>query len=503
MFYTYFGSGYNDVLVSGYDEFGKKFNNKIKYRPTLFRLDKRGDGIHHTVQGKPLLPRLFDDIVEARSYANQYKESGQLFGLTNYPYVYIYETYKQIKFDIAKLRIGNIDIETDSHNGYGDAQLANREIISLTIKMFRDNKIYVLGRKPYQTQHQELVNSNYEIKYLQCADEKQLLYGLISIWNKLKIDIITNWNGETFDIPYILKRIEQVLGEEHAKKLSPFGRIDKDSFSMYGRTIDKWDIVGIPNMDFMQVYKKFSFGNEENYKLETIAAKILKVGKLDYHEHGYKSLDDLYQRNHNMFIDYNIIDVLRVEQLDNFLKFLEQIIMIAHFAKVNFADTFGTLRTWDIMIHNYLMDQNIAIPQPLGAKKEKQIAGAFVKQPVPGRYPNVMSFDLTSLYPHLVMMYNISPETLLGKFDPIAVGVQSVDKILDGELEQFVDKMVEHNVTVSGKGTVFSKDKIGFLPKLMQDLFQERKRFKKLMLSHEADAEAIKQELIRRGLNTE
>jgi len=495
-FYTYFGFLYNEVAVSGYRN-GKKFNEKIPYKPFLFVPHKDGD--YQTVTGKKLRRMDFDSIASARDLTNRYKDVGNfnIFGLMNYPYVYIYENYKKIEFDPDLLRVGNLDIETDSENGYGDAQLANREIISITVKLHGSKRVDVIGLKPYQTKEKELLDAGWDIKYHQCSNERELLLTFITLWEKYAFDVITNWNGEMFDIPYIIKRIEQTLTEEHAKRLSPFRKIEKNKITMWGKEMDKYEIVGIPNLDYLACYKKFSFGNEESYKLEYIASKILGLGKLDYSEYG--SLAKLYKENHNKFIDYNVIDVLRVEQLDNFCKFIPQIVMLAHFAKVNFVDTFGTIRTWDIMIHNYLMDQKIAIPSSGSNRKEKQIAGGFVKEPIPGKYPYVMTFDLTSLYPHLVMQYNISPETLLGSFDPIA-GEFSVDKILRGEMKQYHSQLVEHNVTVSGKGTVFSKDKQGFLPKLMKDLFVQRSAYKKRMLEQEGLLQDIKNEMAKRGL---
>lgn len=498
-FYTYFGFGYNQVFVSGYED-GRKFNRRVDYKPYLFAGSKNGE--YKTVQGKPLKKMQFDSIADAREYVNMYKDTAgyAIYGLTNYPYVHIYDNYKDMESNFGLIRVGNIDIETDSQDGFGDTQLANREIISFTIKVHGEKKIYVCGLKDYETKEKELLDkiaAGYEIKYIKCWDEKELLITLITIWQRLKLDIITGWNIETFDITYIIKRINQVLTEEHAKKLSPFNKIETSQFTMWGKTIDKYEIVGIPIVDYMAAYKKFSFGNDESYKLEYIANKVLGLGKLDYGEYG--SLARLWRENHNKFIDYNIIDVLRVEQLDDFLKFMQQIVMIAHFAKVNFVDTFGTIRTWDIMIHNYLMDRKIAIPQNGISSKEGQIAGGYVKEPIPGRYPYVMSYDLTSLYPHLFMMYNISPETLLGKFDPIA-GEYSVDKILRGDMKKYHDDLVKHNCTVSGKGTVFSKDQIGFLPQLMKDLFKQRKEYKKKMLGQEAILQDIKNEMAKRGI---
>lgn len=495
-FYTFFGFGWNEILVSGYRD-GKKFHSKVNYQPFLFTKNRTDTpSIYHTVDGVSVNRVDFNNISEARNYAKHIGTN--CYGNTDYPYVYAHEHFTDMVSDSTLIRVGVIDIETDSQNGFGNIQAADRAITSITIKVIGEKDIHVLGLKPYQTTEPELLNADWNIKYNICASEKDLLFKLVQIWNKLRIDVITNWNGELFDIPYIIKRITQVISEEYARTLSPFNKIEKMEIMQWGKSVDKYKIVGIPNIDYLAAYRKFNPSNEESFKLEAIAAKVLGVGKLDYSEYG--SLAKLYLNNHNKFIDYNIIDVLRIEQMDEHLKLLDLVFIIAHFAKVNFEDTFGTIKTWDTMIHNYLLDRNCVVPPTGTNRKLKQIAGAYVKEPKPNMYPNIMSFDLTSLYPHLIMQYNISPEMLVGIKEEIADQF-SVDKILRGDAKQFKQYMVDNNVTISGKGTVFSKRDIGFLPKLMKDLFAQRKANKDKMLQNEGLVQDIKTEMAKRGIH--
>lgn len=500
-FYTFFGSDWDTVLVSGYRD-GRKVNERVRYKPYLF---VPGKGEYRTVTNKQLDRVDFDSLREARDFTKRFSEVSNfsIFGFTNYPYVHIYEQFKDVQYDPNLIRIGNIDIETDSEHGFGNIQLADKAIISISLKIFKDNVFYVLGLKDYETKEPELldlIQKGVKIKYIKCENEKELLLQFITLWERLQLDIITGWNIELFDIPYIIKRIMFVLTEEHAKRLSPFRLLGKKTVEMFGNQNDQYEIVGIPIIDGMQAHKKFAFVNEESYSLAYIANKLLGVSKLDYSE--YRTLARLYKENHNKFIDYNIIDVYRVEQIDNYSKFIDQIIMLAHTAKVNFIDTFTTVRIWDVLIHNYLMDQKIAVPGGTIGEKTQQIAGGYVKDPQVGKHDYVLSFDLTSLYPHLIMMYNISPEMLRGKFEPI-FGQGSVDKVLRGDMKEYHDDMVKENVTVTGRGTVFSKEKVGFLPTLMKELFQKRKVFSKQMDQHEEDLAAINNELHRREIKTE
>ena len=502
-FYTYVGQHWDDILVSGYEN-GIKFNRKVKYTPYLF---VPGNGEFKTVDGKNLSRIDFDSIKEAREFAKQYDEIAnfKIYGLSNYPYVYLYEKYRKLSVDAKKIRVGNLDIETDSQDGYGNIQLADRAIVSITIKVLREKEIFVLGLKPYQTEEPELLDmiaKGYKIKYVECVNEAMLLRRFIKIWRHLELDATMGWNSKMFDIPYIIKRIKQTLTEKDALELSPFNRIDKGEVTMYGRVNDVFTICGVPHLDYIEVYQKFSTpanGREESYTLNYISGKILKATKLDYSE--YRTLAALYNQNFNKFIDYNIIDVLRVEQLEEYLKYLELVFTIAYFAGINYEDTFGTIRPWDIMIHNYLMDRGIAIPTKVRNTKERQIAGGHVKDPHVGRHEHVISFDFTSLYPMLIQSFNISPETLLGSFDPV-VGDYSVDKILSGIMSQYVDEMVENNVAITGKGTVFSRDKQGFMPALMQELFAERKRYTAIEEAADAKLAPVMTEIERRGIKT-
>ncbi len=501
--YTCFGWLYDQVYVTGYRN-GKKFHDKIPYSPFLFI---PGNGEYKTVYGKPLRRMDFNSVKEARYWTKERSDkvdgqgnSVETYGLGNYPYVYIYENFKSPPQDLSIIRVGNFDIETDSQDGYGSIHEANRAIISITMKVHGEKTFYVLGMKPYQTKEKELLDliaDGYKIVYTQCQSEAELLRKFIKLWVHLNIDIITGFNIEMFDIPVTVKRINKVLGEEWARKLSPYNKIEKTEIEIYGKKHDKYELIGLPILDFLPIYKKFTQGNEEAYNLNYLSGKVLGTSKLDYSE--YKTLARLWNENHDKFIDYNIIDVHRVEQLDQYLKYIQLAMIIAYFSGTNYVDTFGTIRVWDIMIHNYLMDQKIAVPYSVTNRKLDQIAGGHVKDPQTGKHKCVMSFDFTSLYPHLTMMFNISPDTLMGKFDPV-IGDQSVDKILNGALKEHRQDMTDSNVVVSGRGTVFSRDREGFIPALMKKLFKQRKKYTKLEEDHDEYLAKVNAEIYRRGI---
>ena len=192
--------------------------------------------------------------------------------------------------------------------------------------------------------------------------------------------------------------------------------------------------------------------------------------KLDHSE--YENFRDFYTSDWQKFMEYNIQDVELIDRLEDKMKLLELAITMSYDAKVNFEDVYSQVRMWDTMIYNYLTDRKTVVPARKGAKKDEKYAGAYVKEPIPGKYDWVVSFDLNSLYPHLIMQYNISPETLLDARHPTA----TVDKILNQELD------IDGKYCVCANGAQYRKDILGFLPEMMQKIYDERTIYKKRML---------------------
>ena len=340
-----------------------------------------------------------------------------------------------------------------------------------------------------------------KVKYMLCKDEHDLLLKYLDVWCSkwFSPDIVTGWNVEFFDIPYIVNRIKRILGDHMAKKLSPWGLLEERTVTIAGRDNQVYVPVGIAILDYMQMYRKFTFTMQESYRLDHIANIELGERKLDYSE--YESLFDLYKKNYQLFIEYNIKDVDLVDRLDDKLKLIEQVFAIAYDGKVNYNDTFTSVRMWDVIIHNYLLSQNIVVPQLKVSEKERQIIGAYVKDPQVGMHKWVVSFDLNSLYPHLIMQYNISPETFVGHISAIN-GDDGVQKILDGYLNEpsVRNQLVSSNVTVAASGCMFDKDYQGFLSKLMQKMYDDRVVYKKRMLEAKKEHEVNPSELTEKAI---
>ncbi len=473
-FYTNVAPWGNHILVREYKN-GERVNRKVKYSPTLYvPVQKETD--FKTLDGKYAMPYKHDTIKDAKKFLEQYKQQPHLvFGLDRFAYTYLSESYpNSVDWDSDKILTVTIDIETRADNGFPDPQLANEEMLSITIKNQTTKKLVVWGLGDFK-------NDRDDITYINCSNENQLLAEFMNFWTRNYPDVVTGWNTEFFDIPYLINRVTKVLGEDRAKEFSPWGLISTRTVFSHGRNQQVYDITGVANLDYLQLYRKFTYTNQESYALNHIAFVELGQKKND---NPYDTFKDWYTKDYQSFLEYNIVDVELVDRLEDKMKLLELCLTMAYEAKVNYEDVFGQVKYWDVLIHNYLKKKNIVIPQKSYHSKAEKYEGAYVKEPQVGMHKWVMSFDLNSLYPHLIMQYNLSPETLVsGDF----IKGLKVDSILKG-----VDFNLPDNTTITPNGALYRKDIKGFLPEMMQEIYNDRTVYKKKMLKAKQDYEDTK-----------
>ena len=460
---------------------GKRVARKIKYSPTLYCPVMR-ETKFKTLDGKYVTPIKHQTIKEAKEWVENYKDQPHLVhGNTQFQYSFLNEEYGN-EFDKDKILITTIDIEVACENGFPNPDIADEELLSITVKNQQNKEIVVFGLRDYKTNRKD-------VTYFKCESEKDLLYDFINFWRSNFPDIITGWNTEFFDIPYLVNRIKNILGEDDAKRLSPWGEVYSKEVYQMGRTQMVYDIRGIAALDYFDLYRKFTYTNQESYRLDHIAYVELGIKK---DENPHETFRDWYTKDYQSFIDYNIKDVELVDALEDKMKLIELCLTMAYDAKVNYTDVLGSVRYWDVLIHNYLMDKGIVIPQKKTTNKSSKYAGAYVKEPQVGMHKWVLSFDLNSLYPHLIMQYNISPETM--KSEQTVPGM-SVDKLLNKE----VDTSVLDNVTMTPNGALFNTKKQGFLPEIMAKMYEDRVKYKQYMLEakqnyvNTKDAKYVKQ----------
>ena len=464
---------YGNSLLLRYVNNGQAFKSKVPYRPTLFVPKKDGDSDWHTLEGIPVSPVKFESIKEGMEYVDRYKdvEGFTFYGQTQFQYQYITETYpKTINWDKDMIKLFSIDIETATENGFPNIQEANEEILLITIKDNHHKQIVTFGSRPYMTDRKD-------VKYMQCTDESNLLKTFVVFWSNNYPDVVTGWNINGFDIPYLVNRIRMVLGDEYVKRMSPWGIVnDKKAYVGGGTTIQSYSFVGISVLDYMDLYKKFTYTNQESYALNYIASVELNKKKLENPEDNFK---DFYTNHWKTFVDYNIHDTELVDMLEDKMKLIELVYTLAYSSKINYEDVFSPVRMWDCIIFNYLYERNITIPLKEDNGKSEVFEGAYVKDPLVGPHKWVASFDLNSLYPHLIMQYNMSPETLTDtRIDT------NVDKLLAS-----TPMNVPVGLSTSGNGWCYTKENKGFLPALMEEMYNNRSKFKKQMLKAEQEYE--------------
>jgi len=471
----------NEFLIRGY-EGTERVQYTVPCEPFLFTTDRVSVEEYKTLTGKTVYKKVFDNSYLARSYLKDNSDiSGkEVYGMTNWVYPFINEHFSgEVKYDAKQISVVTIDIEIEATGGFPDITVADRPLTAITIS--KNGQFVVFG-------YYDFTPTRDNITYVKCRDENDLLNKFINVWRSKQFlpDVITGWNVEFFDMPYMINRITRILGPESAKRLSPWGILSEREVEIAGKTFNIPIVVGITILDYLQLHKKFSFSMQESYKLDHIAFVELGEKKLDYHALGYDNLTDFYNNDFTNYIEYNIRDVALVDKLEDKLKFIEQVFALAYDAKVNYLDTFTSVRMWDVIIHNYLMNQGIVVPNfdvQERRDNDKSIVGAYVKDPQLGMHEWVVSFDLNSLYPHLIMQYNISPETYKGTFAALATDT-GIEKIMNGALNDFGirNEMEAQNYTVAASGCYFDRDRQGFLPKLMEQMYNDRVKYKNMMI---------------------
>jgi len=462
------------LLVRGIDHDGSHKKFKVNYKPSLFTPVQKETG-YKTLDGRNVAKIKHESMYEARKWIDEYKDvtNFEYFGNTKFQYPYIADKFPgKIDWDLKQLRLITIDIECESENGFPDPGLASEPLICITVKDHARKSIIVFGCGNF-------VNDRDDVKYFKCSTERDLVIKFTKFWTAYNPDIVTGWNVKFFDIPYLMNRFKYLMGDEFLNQFSPWGVVSQNSARITAKGFNKeqnyYDILGVSVLDYLDLYRKHTFVRQESYKLDYIGQVELGEQKT---ENPYDTFKEFYQNDYQLFVEYNIQDVELVDKLEDKMQLIALHLTMAYEGKVNYQDVFGQVRMWDTIIFNYLKENKLVCPAVNENEYSGGYEGAYVKDPVVGFHDWICSFDLNSLYPHLIMQYNISPETMVG-FEPNSV---SVDKMLNQESD------LSHldGSTITPNGAMFRTDKRGFLPKLMDKLYQERVIYKKKMIKAKA-----------------
>ena len=474
------------ALVRGYRN-GERVQYREKTSPSLYLVpaNQSKPSKYKTLDGRYAHKKKFDGVREARDFLQKYSdvEGMEVHGYERFVFQHIAQKYPtRVNYDMSKMSIWTIDIEVACENGFPDVDACQEDMLCITMKNMISKKIISWGTREYDPPE--------GVEYRVFNTEHEMLQDFHKHWVHNTPDIITGWNNNFYDMPYICRRIEKILGEKWMKSLSPWNVVKDRTVNVQGRANLVYDILGVTILDYLDLYKKFTYSAQESYSLEHISTVELGEHKLDHSM--YENFKDFYTSDWQKFVDYNIHDVELVDRLEGKMKLVELAVTMAYDAKVNIDDVFSQVKMWDTLIYNDLYQKNIVVPPKQTSDKDDKYAGAYVKEPVPGVYDWVCSFDLNSLYPHLIMQYNISPETLIDERHPRV----SVDRILDEEFTAHPD------YAVCANGAQYRKDIHGFLPEMMQRIYDERKIYKKKMLAAKQEFEKTGDPKLKNDIST-
>ena len=352
-FYTNVTQWGNSLLVREVVD-GERINTRVKYKPTLYAAAQKTTPFT-TLKGGYVKPVEFNSIKQAKEWIEGYSNQPDLAcGQTMFAYSYIADQFPNfVKWDTDSILIVTIDIETECENGFPDPHVAIEPLISITLKNHQTKKIMVWGVGKFN-------NTRDDVTYVECDTEGKLIQEFLTFWQAYYPDIITGWNTEFFDIPYICNRIKNLFGEDEVKRLSPWKSVfSKKVFSM-GRDHQIYEIQGIAALDYLDLYRKFTYTSQESYRLDHIAYVELGERK---DGNPFDTFKDWYKNDFQSFIEYNITDVELVDRLEDKMKLIELCLTMAYDAKVNYTDVLGSVKYWDILIYNHLRKKNIVIPQ--------------------------------------------------------------------------------------------------------------------------------------------
>jgi DNA polymerase elongation subunit (family B) len=520
--YTHVASIGDNICVRGRTPDGVAQYWQHEYRPLIFLPSTQPTG-WVTLDGRPAKPVRTKGIQHAR----QWKETNkvvEVHGDIAPVYQFIAEYYPPaLPYDSRNLWIASLDLEVYSGDGFPQLETADKPINAITMVSFNGYKTetHVWGY------HERQVAKGFDadVRYHGFTSELPMLQSFVDHWVNNPPDILTGWNVQFFDMPYLVKRLENLMGTSAARSLSPWNRISSRNTTIMGRDHTVVDIVGVAILDYLELYKKFTFVQRENYKLDTIAKEELKESKKTYDG----TLNDLYENDFQKYLEYNLHDARLVRRLNDKLRLLELVMTLAYDAKVNFQDTFKQVRMWDAMIFYYLWQKRIAIPPNVHRSKGEQYAGAYVKEPQVGLHEWVVSFDVNSLYPSLMRQWNISPdahvpqEVLEAEYrtlvdaghdatpnphaDPAnltpseragalrqvldALNWITVDGYLETETCGVTPYLRQLNLCITPNKQAFRNDFKGFLPEMLTQLYDERVKAKNAQLAAEKERETV------------
>lgn len=455
--------------INGYDSF--------EYQNYAYRLNPNGE--YRTVFGS--------NVSKTKSWTKWDFDAGKIFESDIPPETRVLvDLYHDSDESSTGHRLLIFDIEVEVTEGLPDIQEVENEITAISCydSVADEYSVFILDKNG------EIERTKFKNEEIIPFDrEEDLLLAFLDKWEEINPTIITGWNIDFFDVPYLYRRIGKVLGESNANRLSPIGIV------YFNQNRARFFIAGVSSLDYYMLYRKFTFNDQPSYTLDFISKTELGEGKVEYEG----SLDQLRKENINKFIDYSLQDTMLVNKLDKKMNFIELVVGICHKGHVPYEQVYFSSRWIEGAILVYLKKFNLVAPNkdPKGRdlmrnSEGETFSGAYVKNPKPGKYGWIYDLDFTSLYPSIVMTLNISPETKIGKIDGWNAEDFLNNKNRDykgwigdetGTIpgEQLDNVMKTYDYAISANGVLYRKDKKGIIPQILEEWFKDKDNYDKLM----------------------
>ena len=465
------------VTLFTWDDNGQRIAVDMSFNPYLYiETTMKGDAT--SIFETPVRKRLFKDT---RHRSNFLKDCGtnRVFENLRPEQQFLIDTYhkqnEDLEFGRHPLKIQYVDIEVYCPDVFPTPEEAAQPITVITIYDSIDKCFYTWGTK-------RLEKKIKNCEYVYCETEQQLLECYLNYVSRSMPDIISGWNSEGFDMPYIINRSARVLGEESIKKLSPVENIySRLTTGAFGKQQQRWYISGVSCIDYLDVYKKFSIGLRESYKLDSIAELELGSRKVDY---GNTNLSALADDDWQLFVEYNVQDVNLLVELEDKLRYLELLRMLAYTGLTTFESAMGTLSVITGATVIKARSKRLVVPTFIKDNiNNSKYEGAYVGEPQRGFQHDIISFDANSLYPNTMISLNLSPETKVGKVthkDETHVYVRHVSgKEFKLSHKDFLKFVHDEKIAVSKAKVLFSQKKKGIMPEIVDNIYQQRVEVKK------------------------
>lgn len=472
----------SDILFMGYSHDKEPLKKRIKFEPELFM--QHDEGTHTNLLKKKFASKSFPSVAACREYVEQYKDLYSIHGISDMVRQFVCRNFRgKLSHALFPIQVWWFDIETRVSRGFPKPDTAAEQISLITLYNRSSGKVYTWGLHPIDDpdvnsgmtkedieKELEWIRSK-NVDYRSFSSEESMLLDFLKFVQSNRLDVLSGWNSDAFDIPYLFNRLVNVLGEAMATRLSPWKIIEEREVHVTeSKSFVTYDIGGINHLDLMELYKKFNPGAKESFSLDFISNYELGETKVELPGEDFK---DAYSRFWATFVRYNIQDVLLLEKLDRKKQMIELCLAVAYMAKCNYSDVFSAMRTWECFITNFFYEKNMVEPWSKTKMESISIPGAYVHDPVPGRYRWVVSVDATSLYPSIMMQNNLSPETILRILSDV-----TPESIIEGQMPDLAE-----NEILSANGLITTSESIGFIPELTKFVFDGRKDAKDQMLS--------------------